>query len=51
MRTAQYPKQLTISLTNESYTSINEFSDEKHVSMSDVIRDFLDSSLMSKAGE
>ncbi len=44
MRVAQYPKQFTISISEETYSKIQKHSDERKVSMADVIREKLDES-------
>ncbi len=41
MRTAKFPKQLTVALSQDVYDSIKSESDEREVSMAEVLREWL----------
>ena len=42
MRNSQYQKQLSISIKAEHYNLVKQVSDEKKVSMGEIIRDILE---------
>jgi len=50
MRTAKFPKQLTIALSQEVYDAARDESNVKMVSMAEVLREYLDH-LVSRKSE
>ena len=45
MRVSQYPMQLTLKLSEDCYSLIKQISDDKEISMGELIRDLLSDSL------
>lgn len=45
MRKAKFTKTLTVALTDEFYNQLKKLSDEKEISMGELIRDILEEKL------
>jgi len=51
MRVSLFPKQLTISLSEKSYSTIKEISDEQNISMAECMRSLIEQVLPKKNPE